>query len=124
MARLARLAPLVPTMSAGIAKAQPAQQPSGLIAEPRKGWEGKGSRHERGYGSAWDRLRKRILKRDNYLCQECMRQGTLTPLCVRPRDHAVDHIIPKAHGGTDDERNLESLCDAHHKAKTAKEWMG
>jgi len=85
-------------------------------------WDGKGSRHSRGYGVAWDRIRKQVLKRDNYLCQECMRQGKLTPLCVKPYDHAVDHIISKANGGTDDMSNLESLCaDPCHKAKTARD---
>ncbi|MDM7498745.1 HNH endonuclease, partial [Escherichia coli] len=33
----------------------------------------------------------------------------------------VDHIIPKAHGGTDDDSNLESLCLECHRAKTARE---
>ena len=52
------------------------------------------------------------------LCKQCLRQGTLTPLAVRPRDHAVDHITPKAKGGTDDDDNLQSLCTACHDAKT------
>lgn len=79
------------------------------------------SRHERGYDAAWVSATKRILKRDNYLCQECMRQGRLTPLKVRPRDHAVDHITPKARGGTDDDDNLQSLCADCHSDKTATE---
>lgn len=87
---------------------------------PRK-WDGKGSRHSRGYNSQWDRLRLVVLKRDNYLCQECMRQGKLTPLCVKPHDHAVDHRIPKAHGGTDDMDNLQSICQSCHSAKTARD---
>ena len=87
---------------------------------PRK-WDGKGSRHKRGYGPMWDRLRPLVLKRDNYLCQECMRQGKLTPLCVKPRDHAVDHITPKARGGTDHPDNLQSLCAPCHEAKTARD---
>ncbi|EHS1339913.1 HNH endonuclease, partial [Escherichia coli] len=33
----------------------------------------------------------------------------------------VDHIIPKAHGGTDADCNLQSLCWPCHKAKTARE---
>lgn len=31
----------------------------------------------------------------------------------------VDHIIEKAHGGTDAMSNLQSLCRDHHKRKTA-----
>ncbi|WP_340618711.1 HNH endonuclease, partial [Xenorhabdus entomophaga] len=42
------------------------------------GWQahqqGK-NRHARGYGSKWDKLRERILRRDKYLCQECLRSG-------------------------------------------------
>lgn len=84
-------------------------------------WDGKGSRHSRGYGSVWARTRKLVLKRDNYLCQECMRQGKLTPLCVTPYDHAVDHRTPKAQGGTDNMGNLQSLCTPCHHEKTARD---
>lgn len=91
------------------------------INQGRKPWADRGSRHARGYGAAWDRLRLEVLKRDNYLCQECMRQGKLTPLCIKPHDHAVDHIKPKAHGGSDDFQNLQSLCIDCHTAKTAQD---
>lgn len=40
------------------------------------GWEShqKGlSRHQRGYGSKWDKIRTRVLQRDKYLCQECIK---------------------------------------------------
>lgn len=87
----------------------------------RKPWADKGSRHDRGYGAAWTRIREQALRRDLYLCQACKREGRLTPLCVKPRDHAVDHIVPKAFGGTDDLTNLESLCEPCHKAKSSLE---
>ncbi len=32
-------------------------------------------RHQRGYGSKWDSIRARILKRDKGLCQLCLRAG-------------------------------------------------
>ncbi|HBB3047274.1 HNH endonuclease [Escherichia coli] len=73
------------------------------------------SRHQRGYGTKWDAIRARILKRDNHLCQNCLRDGR----AVEAR--TVDHIIPKAHGGTDADSNLQSLCWPCHKAKTARE---
>ncbi len=73
------------------------------------------SRHERGYGRLWDSIRPRILKRDRHLCQECLRHGRATPATT------VDHIIPKAHGGTDADSNLESLCWPCHRSKTATE---
>ncbi|STW78687.1 DNAse [Klebsiella michiganensis] len=61
-----------------------------------EGWQqqqhGK-SRHERGYGSQWDIRRARILKRDNHLCQNCLRRGLAVPATT------VDHIKAKAHGG-------------------------
>lgn len=73
------------------------------------------SRHQRGYGTAWDKRRERVLKRDGYLCQQCLREGVVTTA------RTVDHIKPKAHGGTDEDANLESLCWPHHRAKTARE---
>lgn len=75
----------------------------------------RGSRQSRGYGAAWDKLRKQILLRDNGLCQPCLEQDVITPA------KQVDHIVAKAHGGTDDESNLQAICVACHKAKTAKE---
>lgn len=83
--------------------------------KPAGGWKGRGSRHERGYGSAWDRLRVRILQRDGYLCQACLKAD-------RPTEAThVDHITPKSNGGTDDEDNLQSLCRPCHEAKTTTE---
>ena len=75
----------------------------------------RGSRHERGYGSAWDALRKRILRRDCGLCQACRALGKLRPA------KAVDHKVPKSEGGTDDDSNLQSICKDCHAAKTAEE---
>jgi len=73
------------------------------------------SRHQRGYGSEWDKLRRVILVRDNYLCQSCIRTGVYTQATT------VDHIKAKTHGGTDDHANLESLCGPCHATKTARE---
>lgn len=85
------------------------------------GWEnhqqGK-SRHERGYGSKWTLIRKRILNRDKHLCQACLREGRAITATT------VDHIKPKSHGGTDNDANLEGLCWPCHRAKTARERLG
>lgn len=70
---------------------------------------------ERGYGWQWQQLRARVLMRDNGLCCICKAQGRLT-LATE-----VDHIVNKAEGGSDDERNLQSTCKPCHKAKTARE---
>lgn len=74
------------------------------------------TRQQQGYyGREWEILRARILKRDKYLCQTCLRKGIATEA------KAVDHIKAKAFGGTDDEANLQAICQACHKEKTAHE---
>ncbi len=89
-------------------------------AHSHEGWQqyqrGQ-SRHQRGYGSAWDKRRARVLLRDKHLCQNHLR---MTPAVVVTAK-TVDHIIPKARGGTDADSNLESLCWPCHHAKTARE---
>lgn len=88
-------------------------------ADKRSGWSKRvdrtGSTTDRGYGYAWQKLRKRILERDKYLCMLCAEQGRLSEATD------VDHIINKAKGGTDDESNLQSLCAPCHKEKTSNE---
>jgi len=82
------------------------------------GWEdhqvGR-SAAQRGYGSAWRKLRKLIINRDKGLCQEHQRRGQ----AVVGND--VDHIKAKSQGGTDAPSNLELLCTACHRSKTAYE---
>lgn len=77
-----------------------------------------GSTTARGYGHKWRLLRDQVLKRDLYLCQCCKRAGRVSEA------KEVDHIIAKAHGGSDHLRNLEALCRDCHKAKTAHEQRG
>lgn len=81
------------------------------------GWH-RTSRHARGYGSAWDRLRLQILKRDTYLCQcpRCL-GGELR---VRPA-HEVDHIRPRAQGGDDSPSNLRAVNRECHKRLTLEQ---
>jgi 5-methylcytosine-specific restriction protein A len=81
----------------------------------RKSWHhAKESRHERGYGAAWDNLRKVVLARDCGLCKcgECTRLGRIK------RASQVDHIVPKAQGGTDDMDNLQAIAADCHERKT------
>ena len=78
----------------------------------------KTSRHERGYGNAWDKLRKLVLQRDKHLCQPCLAKRRVTPATQ------VDHITPKAKGGTDDLDNLQGICGPCHEAKTTIESGG
>lgn len=76
----------------------------------------KESRHARGYGTSWDKLRLVILRRDNYLCQcpDCLGGEKR----IRPATE-VDHIKPKAEGGTDAESNLRAVNSECHKRLTA-----
>jgi 5-methylcytosine-specific restriction enzyme A len=79
----------------------------------RRPWHHKRkSRHERGYGTAWEKVRDEALKRDKRLCQPCLKNGRVTSA------NAVDHIEPKAKGGTDDLANLQSICRSCHLDKT------
>lgn len=74
-----------------------------------------GSAHSRGYGASWRKLRNRILVRDTHLCQLCLKRG----MYIQARE--VDHITPKAVGGTDSDDNLMAICKDCHKVKTLQE---
>ena len=80
----------------------------------------RGSRHARGYGSEWDRLRAQALERDAGLCQLCLEAGEINMHGPGNR-HQVDHVVPRAEGGTDALENLQTICRAHHAQKTAQE---
>ncbi len=58
----------------------------------------------------WPRVRRRILRRDDYRCY----------VCGGPGVH-VDHIVPVSQGGTDDDSNLATICRRCHARKTALE---
>jgi len=74
----------------------------------------KTSRQARGYGRDWEIRRLKILRRDYYLCQckYCKAAGRITPA------NEVDHIIPKAKGGTDADANLQAINRECHLRKT------
>jgi 5-methylcytosine-specific restriction protein A len=71
------------------------------------------SAYARGYDKRWAKIRQRILVRDLYTCQSC---GEM--LGGKGELH-VDHIRPRADGGTDEEWNLQTLCFRCHSRKTA-----
>lgn len=83
----------------------------------------KESRQSRGYGAAWDRLRKTVMERDKWLCQVCAKAGRTTSA------KAVDHITSKAKAATmrwtqeqiDAESNLQAICKPCHDVKTEQE---
>ncbi len=83
-----------------------------------KAWDHKGkTRHDRGYGNNWYRTRALILKRDNHMCKcdDCVYNSIYLPATE------VDHIIPKARGGTDDHINLRAINTECHKKKSKRE---
>lgn len=74
--------------------------------QPKSRWG-----HGRG-GRPWRRKRDEIFKRDKYTCQVCGRVGG---------ELELDHIVNVARGGTDDDTNLQTICNACHKPKTHAE---
>ena len=62
------------------------------------------------------RRRARLLAAEP-LCRECRRQGRTTPAAE------IDHIVPLASGGGDQDDNLQPLCRDCHWRKTATENM-
>lgn len=67
----------------------------------------RGSAPRRGYGRAWASVRTQVLQ--------------ASPVCVQcgsPDDPHVDHIVPRAQGGTDALSNLQRLCATCHSRKT------
>jgi 5-methylcytosine-specific restriction protein A len=69
---------------------------------------------ERGYGAAWRALRAQVLAEEPH-CRLCAAEGHLEAA------RTVDHIVPRAQGGTDDRENLRPLCDRHHRQKSGRE---
>ncbi len=87
-----------------------------MTRDTREPWKRKrNTAHERGYGSAWRKVRQQALERDKHLCQDCLAKGRTTVA------EQVDHIIPKAKGGTDDLSNCRSLCRPCHDDKSARD---
>lgn len=65
-------------------------------------------------GRRGQRIRAAFLQA-NPTCAHCEREGKITLA------QEVDHIKPLAQGGTDTDDNKQSLCIAHHRAKTSAE---
>lgn len=71
-------------------------------------WSNSAStRRARGWN--WSKIRKQVLKRDNYRCRVC---GKLA--------NEVDHTVPVAWGGSESLDNLQAMCSTCHRRKT--EW--
>ena len=67
--------------------------------------------------SKWKKLREKVLIRDGFQCVKC---GKVVG--IKPKDHAVDHVVELKDGGAAfDINNLELLCQSCHSTKTAEE---
>ena len=66
---------------------------------------------------AWKHMREYIMKRDTWLCQDCLKKGLHTPA------EEVHHIIPLQPENITDpsitlnEENLVALCRECHRAR-------
>lgn len=63
-------------------------------------------------GHALQRIRERILLRDEYTCRVCGRVS---------RDLEVDHKVPLHLGGAESDSNRWALCATCHQAKSDRE---
>lgn len=65
-------------------------------------------------GQAWGDIREEVLERDSYQCRFC---GTTDEEHSEKNSAGLDvhHIIPKADGGPDAEKNLVALCRSCHR---------
>lgn len=61
------------------------------------------------------RVRFEVLKRDAFRCQYCGKQAGAGA------ELEIDHIIPRAKGGTDDKENLITACKECNNGKSSKE---
>lgn len=76
------------------------------------------------HGVHWQK--RHVIVRDGCMCNGCgdefmsplVEGGPLYPM---PHMLELDHIVPLADGGSEDESNLQVLCRKCHKEKTARE---
>jgi 5-methylcytosine-specific restriction endonuclease McrA len=65
--------------------------------------------------NSWAATRWKALRRDNFLCVPCLKEGKMT------RSRIVDHIMEIADGGPEFEiSNTQTICKEHHRIKTAE----
>lgn len=70
---------------------------------------------ERADGLSWPIQRSLAITRDNYTCQDCGRAE------LTGNDLTVDHVIPLFAGGTNDLKNLKTLCFRCHMLKNKQQ---
>jgi 5-methylcytosine-specific restriction protein A len=90
----------------------------------RPNWPAE-SRHKRGYGAVWDKVRRFVLERDGHLCQcrHCKAEDRTTIATE------VDHIVSRAtaqslgwsKARTEHPNNLQAINSDCHVIKTQEE---
>ena len=78
-------------------------------------WQGRSPGRLR--GRAGQVQRGRILARDP-ICKECIRRGRVTKSSVSV---IADHVTPLSDGGSNDDENMQGLCQSCSDEKTADE---
>lgn len=92
------------------------------VCPQRPVWEKKADVKSGRGGRPWRRKRERIFNRDNFLCQIHSKRGELVAVSLDGVNAGVcDHIVPLSEGGTDDDSNLQTICQACDKEKTSLE---
>lgn len=76
----------------------------------------RGTRQQRGYGSAWDKARAETMRQQGGLCQPHLRRGIVVPGC-----RVCDHIVAKQFGGTDEASNRQMICSECNAIKVGVE---
>lgn len=76
--------------------------------------EAKAGTTERIRGRKWMATRDRVALAHGYRCAGC---GNVW----HPRRDQIDHKVGLEQGGSNEDENLQPLCDACHKAKTVGE---
>ncbi|MFF4529244.1 HNH endonuclease [Streptomyces sp. NPDC001407] len=71
----------------------------------------QGSSWRQGKPRGWDRIRREVLRRDRFVCGLCRGGGA----------DSVDHIVARAHGGSEHPSNLHAVHRLCHQRKTQRE---
>ena len=87
------------------------------IIKTRRTPEKRNKVNDKRYNTAqWKRTRKLVLERDGHLCQDCLKNGNVTP------GNVADHINPVTRGGDFWHLgNIQTLCTKHHQIKSQSE---
>lgn len=92
------------------------QNISGLAEKPRRphNWQPSGTRQERGYGVAHQRLRRQVLAEEPH-CRICLATGKIT------RASVLDHVVPLCLGGPTIRSNVQPACEPCSASKSGRE---